>query len=257
MVNFPTVFVSHGAPNIVIEPSEANTFLKQLGQKLGKPEAILAISAHWGTEYPMVTGTSQPQTIHDFSGFSPELYQLHYAAPGNPNLASQVADLLTSEEIDCGIDPTRGFDHGVWTPLMLMYPTADIPVVQLSIQPRRSPKEHLSLGQALTKIRDRGVLVLASGSATHNLRELTAPNSPPPIWVKDFDRWLTSEVIAGKVEELTNFQTLAPHASHNHPTIEHLLPLFVAMGASPSAKGRLLHSSFTYGVLSMSAYAFD
>lgn len=235
-------------------------FLAGLGQQLERPKAILCISAHWNTSYPIVSAASLPQTIHDFSGFPRELYQMQYPAKGAPNLAAKVVDLLNAAGIQSDIHPNRGLDHGAWNPLMLIYPDADVPVTQLSIQAHLSPAHHLAVGQALQPLRNEGVLVLASGSATHNLGKLGgySYNAAPPEWVEQFADWLTDAVTKGKFEELLNYRAKAPYAIDNHPTDEHLLPLFVALGAGgKTANGNLLHSSFTYGLLSMAAYSFS
>ena len=231
-------------------------FLRQLGNSIPKPQAILVISAHWNTRQPTVGISAHPRTIHDFSGFPQASYEMNYPAPGAPNLAHRVVELLTETGIECGVSDDYGLDHGAWVPLMLAYPEANIPVTQLSIQPHLSPKYHFQLGQALAPLRDEGVLIMASGSATHNLRELdSGANIAPSLPATEFVDWLTKSIESGNTEQLLKYRILAPHAIHNHPSEEHLLPLFVAMGtAGMKAKGCQLHSSFTYGSLSMAAY---
>jgi 4,5-DOPA dioxygenase extradiol len=200
---------------------------------------------------------AQPQTIHDFSGFPRALYQLAYPAPGAPELAQRAVGLLAQAGIDAALDNSWGLDHGAWVPLMLMYPAADIPVLQIALQPQRGPDHHFELGRALAPLRDEGVLILGSGGATHNLRELGAPDSPPPAWAVEFSAWLNDTITAGQTDALLNYRRLAPHAARNHPTEEHLLPLFVAAGAASTGRGRQVHTSTTYGSLMMDAYAFD
>lgn len=259
MSQLPAIFVSHGAPDLPLRPSLARDFLQGLGQQFEKPTAILVISAHWDTTTPQVSAAASPATIHDFSGFSAELYRMTYPAPGAPHLAQQVDILLQAAGFSSTIAPHRGLDHGAWNPLLLMYPNADIPVTQLSIQSRQDAAYHLRLGQAIASLRDEGVLILASGSTTHNLWELGRypPEGPPPAWVSDFVEWLTAKVIAGDTAALVNYRQLAPSAERNHPSPEHLLPIFVALGASgPGIKGRQLHASYTYGILSMAAFLF-
>lgn len=257
---FPSLFVSHGPPDLPLRSSPARTFLKQLGNELGQPRAILVISAHWYTSVPTVSAAPSMNTLHDFWGFPTQLYQLQYPAPGAPKLAEQVIQGLRAAGIPVSVHPARGLDHGAWEPLLLMYPQAEIPVAQLAIQPNLGPGHHLKLGQALAPLRQDGVLILASGSATHNLGALGQYEfaSPPPSWATAFDRWLSATLKAGDVEQLLNYRHLAPYALQNHPSEEHLLPLFVAVGAAGlGAKGTQLHTSFVYGVLSMAAYAFD
>ena len=256
----PSLFVSHGSPTMPLETSAANTFLRGLGAALGRPEAILMVSAHWDTERPAVSGAERPETIHDFYGFPPELYRLHYPAPGAPQLARRVADLLGAQKIPVDIDPGRGLDHGAWTPLILAYPRADIPVAQFSIQSHLGPAHHVRLGEALRPLRDEGVLIIASGGATHNLRELSRQrgNPVPQQWTAEFNDWLADAVLARRMAELVDYRTRAPQAVRNHPTDEHLIPLYVALGAGdPAGSTQRLHTSIESGVISMDAYRFD
>ncbi|WP_319421985.1 DODA-type extradiol aromatic ring-opening family dioxygenase [Pleurocapsa sp. FMAR1] len=259
MSKFPAVFVSHGAPDLSLYPSPGRAFLSGLGDKLGKPQAILMISAHWGTSQPMVSKVDQPDTIHDFWGFDPRLNSLKYHASGAPDLAQRVNQLLNQAGIKSGVSASRGLDHGAWNPLMLMYPNADIPVTQLSIQPRLTPEHHFQIGKALSHLRESGILIIASGSVTHNLREFGKyPIDEPPLdWVIEFSDWLSKTISQGDLDALLRYRQLAPHARKNHPTEEHLLPLFVALGAGNETDTSELHSSYTYGVVSMAAYAFN
>lgn len=258
MDSLPSVFISHGAPDLPIQQGAVTRFLRSLHQLFPRPKAILVISAHWNTDQPTVSTAAQPKTIHDFSGFPNAVYQLSYPAPGAPELAEQAIVLLTQAGIPCEIHPGRGLDHGAWTPLILAYPDAEIPVTPLSIQYRAGALHHFRLGQALEPLRHEGVLILASGSATHNLRAFSSDyNAPPPKWVRVFDEWLAEQIAQGDRETLLNYRQIAPYAIENHPTDEHLLPLFVALGAGGSAaKGVQLHQSYTYGAFSMAAYAF-
>lgn len=260
MSTFPAVFISHGSPDLLLQSTPSVAFLKQLGKQLGTPKGILMVSAHWLTQNPTISHASNPQTIHDFGGFSPLLYQMSYNAPGAPDLAEYVTKRLSDAGFEVAVSPNRGLDHGAWEPLMLMYPEATIPVTQLSIQPRLGTAHHLSLGRTLTQLRQEGFLILASGAATHNLRMFGAYelNDAPPEWVTVFDRWLAKAIAQNDVDALINYRQQAPHAMQNHPTEEHLLPLFVALGAGgETLNSTLLHSSFTYGVFSMAAYAFS
>lgn len=261
MSRMPVLYVSHGAPTLPLERSAARDFLRGLGAATGRPRAILAVSAHWETDAPAVSAASQPETIYDFHGFPPELYQLRYAAPGAPQLAARVAELLASAGMPARLDAQRGLDHGAWTPLILMYPQADIPVTQLSIQTRSGPEYHIGLGAALQTLRDEGVLILASGGVTHNLRELRAQggrDAQAPSWVTEFNEWVADTVSGGRSGDLAAYRELAPHAARNHPSEEHFLPLLVAAGAAGKQSTAVrLHSSYAYGVISMDAYRFD
>lgn len=255
----PTLFVSHGAPTLLYDDCPARDFLVELGRTLPRPQAILCLSAHWETAQPTLTGAARPETIHDFYGFSERLYQAEYPAPGYPELAQRSAGLLHTAGLPATVHPRHGFDHGAWIPLKLMYPAADVPIVQLSIQSRLPPEHHLQLGRILRPLRSEGVLILGSGAATHNLAAFGGqPLTPtPPAYAVAFDAWLEQAVTQGDTAALLAYTT-APHARRNHPTPEHFLPLFVALGAaSPPSCGRLLHRSFTYGILAMAAYAWD
>ena len=253
-MSMPTVFVSHGAPTLILEESPARAFLASLGKQLPRPQAIVAVSAHWDTDVPAVSLARRPDTIHDFYGFPDALYRLRYAAPGAPELAERVARLTGAAH-----DLHRGLDHGAWVPAMLGWPEADIPIFQLSVQPDRSPADHIALGRQLSALREEGVLVMGSGSATHNLRALVrgGADSEPEPWAREFDDWLAAAVEAGDEAALADYRAQAPNASDAHPTDEHFLPLHVAYGAAGAgARGRALHRSFTLGNLSMASYAF-
>lgn len=252
----PVIFLSHGSPMLVFEKIPARDFMAGLGAALPRPDAILCVSAHWTTEQPAVSGAERPETIHDFYGFPDELYRLHYPAPGAPALAKRVCGSLAAAGLSCVIDPAYGLDHGAWNPLMLIYPEADLPVTQLSIQPQMGPAHHLALGRALAPLRRDGVLILATGGAVHNLRQFHVDREKPAHWALSFDAWLSERIAAGDAEALVGYRRSRPDGELAHPTDEHLLPLFVAMGAG-GGKGRALHRSFAHGSLSMAAYAWD
>jgi len=256
----PAIFVSHGSPTLPLENGPAVDFLRGLGPALGRPEAILVVSAHWDTPHPAVSGAPRPETIYDFYGFPPALYRLRYPAPGAPELAERVAGLLEANGLRARVDPARGLDHGAWTPLYLMYPEADVPATQLSIQWREGPAHHVRLGEALRPLRGEGVLIFASGGATHNLRELSQQrgNPAPQQWTVEFNEWLADALAARRVDDLVDYRQRAPHAVRNHPTDEHLIPVFVALGAGDEGGTTTrLHSSIESGVISMDAYRFD
>jgi 4,5-DOPA dioxygenase extradiol len=258
MSPLPSLFISHGSPDMPLHPSPVLDFLKGLGTKLSKPKTILVVSAHWLTGVPTVSVAPEVKTIHDFWGFPKEIDQLQYPVPGAPALAKRVIQLLTQAGLDAAVHPTRGLDHGAWEPLLLMYPDADIPVTQLSLQPQLGTAHHLQLGRAIAPLREEGVLILASGGTTHNLSAFGeyGLHSPPPDWVKQFDDWLREAIATHNIETLLDYRNQAPYATQNHPTEEHLLPLFVALGAGGETASQL-HRSFTYGILSMAAYGFS
>lgn len=260
MTRLPTLFVSHGAPTLTLEPGPTRGFLEQLGGSIGRPDAILMVSAHWESAAPAISTAAQPETIHDFYGFPDELYRMRYAAPGAPELAARVAALLTNAGLSTAAIPDRGLDHGAWVPLMLMYPDADIPVTQFAVQTALGTAHHWRLGGALRALRDEGVLIIGSGSVTHNLRELGnyRYDSPPPDWVAAFNDWLATTVEVGDREALLDYRARAPHAVRNHPTEEHLFPLCVTAGAgNDGGRGQRLHTGYTYGLIGMDAYRFD
>jgi len=257
---FPALFVSHGAPTLPIEASPARDFLGGLGKELGKPKAILAVSAHWEASEAAVSAADQPETIHDFFGFPQELYRMTYSAPGAPELASRVSKLLGEKGIATQVHPTRGLDHGAWVPLLLMYPDADIPVTQLTVQPPLGTTHHFDLGEALRPLRDEGVLILGSGGTTHNLYEFGRHrrDAAPPAWVTGFQEWLASTIEGGRTDDFLRYRERGPDAARNHPSEEHFLPIFAAAGAGdPGVPGRRIHRSHTYGILAMDAYRFD
>lgn len=252
------IFLSHGAPSLPFEDAAARRFLEGLAQNLPRPRAMLMVSAHWETRVPTVNAVAQNETIHDFGGFAAELYALTYPAPGDAELAERVADLLAAAGIPTAVDQSRGLDHGAWVPLMLAWPQADIPVVQLSVQSHLGPGHHLEVGRALAPLTDEGVLIIGSGSFTHDLSSWRQQaGMAEPEWVTDFADWFNAALAGKRTCDLLAYRNLAPHALRNHPTEEHLLPLFVALGAAgPDAPADRLHASNTYGVLRMDAYAF-
>jgi 4,5-DOPA dioxygenase extradiol len=255
----PALFISHGAPTLPLEDIAARRFLSELGGAIDRPTAVLVVSAHWETPQPRISAAPRPETIHDFYGFPEALYRLTYPAPGAPDLADHAVTRLRDAGVEAATDPARGLDHGAWVPLMLMYPDATLPVTQISIQPDLGPAHHLAVGRALAPLREDGVLILASGSAVHNLRELAwDEDGGSARWAQAFDAWLTDRIERGATEDLVAYRERAPHAVRAHPRDEHLLPLFTALGAGgPEASGRRIHASFTRGSLSMAAFSFS
>lgn len=256
----PVLFLSHGAPSLPTEAGQTGDAWRELAAQLPKPSAILLISAHWEAHIPTVSRAVLPETIHDFSGFPAELYKLRYPAPGAPELADRVAMSLRQAQIEVKQDEARGLDHGAWMPLAIMYPDADIPVTQLSIQSERDPAWHIELGRALRPLREAGVLILCSGAITHNLRAIFShpQGAPAPDWVYQFCNWIADKIAAGDIDALSDYRKLAPYAAQNHPTDEHLLPLFVALGAAHHIEAsRRLNSVMSYGLLAMDAWLFD
>ncbi|MBU6246713.1 MAG: dioxygenase [Xanthomonadaceae bacterium] len=259
MDSLPTLYVSHGSPMTALEPGPTGVRLAELAAALPRPRAIVVASAHYLARSPRVGGASRPDTVHDFGGFPQALYQLQYRAPGDPALASRVAGLLETAGMPAVVEPERGFDHGIWVPLRLMYPDADIPVVPLSIQPMHGPAHHLALGRALAPLRDDGVLVIGSGSITHNLHDFRAGHDADheAPYVRPFIGWIEQRLAAGDTAALLDYRRQAPFAARAHPTDEHLLPLFVALGAAgDAARSQRLDAGVDLGFLAMDIYRF-
>ncbi len=256
--HLPVAFVSHGAPTHALEAGAAGKAWDALGPSLPRPQAVLAISPHWDTEAPMVSAAERPGTIHDFYGFPAPLYDIRYPAPGAPQLACRTTSLLEAAGLHTAVHPNRGLDHGAWVPLRRMYPAADMPVAQLSTQFRKGPEYHYRMGQALAPLADEGVLVFGTGGITHNLRDffndIPAGQSAP--YVDEFRNWMLEKMQAGDIDALLDYRKRAPHAARAHPTDDHLMPLYVALGAANGAPVKRVHDSVDRGVMAMDAYVF-
>jgi 4,5-DOPA dioxygenase extradiol len=262
----PPVFISHGSPMTALEPREAGAFMQALGPALqrafGRPRAIVAVSAHSLTRQPVLLAAPQHAAVYDFGGFDPKLQTLRYDAPGAPALAPRVAALLQAAGLPVHTVAEGGLDHGIWTPLRYMFPQADVPVLPLAWPPGWSPAQLFALGEALAPLAAEGVLIMGSGSITHNLRRVFAGglrdvDRPATPESTAFREWFADRGAAADWPPLLNYRSEAPHAELMHPTDEHLLPWFVAAGAGGrAAPARRLHASLTYGDLGMDAYAF-
>ena len=255
MSRLPAIFVSHGSPMLALDAGETGNFWRELGESLPRPKAVLCVSAHWMTNIPAASHAERPETIHDFYGFPEPMYEIEYPAPGAPKLAERAVELVQKAGLPAALDPERGLDHGAWVPLRSIYPAADVPITQLAVQPRRDARWHFGLGAALAPLRDEGVLVLASGGATHNLRETDRRGGPTPEWARAFDDWLAAAIAGGDAEAVLDWQQAAPNAARAHSSDEHFLPVFVAMGAGGGA-GERIHAGFTNASLSMAAFRF-
>lgn len=257
----PALFISHGSPMLAIEDSPAHRALAELGKALPRPKGILVVSAHWETLNGVAVSLApRPEAIHDFGGFPGELYDLEYSPPGAYGEALRAASLLEQAGFAVQRSPERGLDHGAWVPLRIMYPQADIPVAQVSLRHGASPAEHLRMGRALQALREEGVLIVGSGALTHNLYAFRGQpiNTEAPYWVTEFAEWVHGRLADGQYDTLLDYRAQAPYAQHNHPTDEHLMPLFVALGAGGEApRVERVHASYEYGVIAMDAYAFS
>ena len=253
---FPSLYISHGSPMLALEPGASGPALARLAAEIPRPTAIVIVSAHWESNELLVSGNPQPETWHDFGGFPKALFEVQYPAPGDPQLADEVVELLKSNNLPARIDSNRPFDHGVWVPLSLMYPQADIPVVQVSLPTLAGPTLQTRVGHALASLREQGVLLIGSGSITHNLRELdwhAGPESVEP-WALAFRDWMIEKLAANDEAALHDYRAQAPNAARNHPSDEHLLPLYFARAAG--GQFSIAHQGFTMGALGMDIYRF-
>jgi 4,5-DOPA dioxygenase extradiol len=262
----PALFLSHGSPMLALEPGETGRFLQRLGPAIdaafGRPRAILAISAHSTARTPLLLTAPAHREVHDFGGFPDALFQLQYRPPGAPEQAGTVAGLLGAAGIPVQTSGEGRLDHGIWSMLRFMYPDADVPVLPLAWMPGQPPALQFALGEALSPLRSQGVLVLGTGSITHNLRrifsagapELAAPEIPESRAFRD---WMAAHGAARDWDALFDYRRRAPHAQDMHPTDEHLLPWYVAAGSAGRGETPVrLHDGVTYGCLGMDAYGF-
>jgi 4,5-DOPA dioxygenase extradiol len=245
---------------LAVEDSPAGRFLDGLGERLGRPRAVVIASAHFTASQPAIGADAQPATVHDFNGFPPELYQLRYPAPGDPALAAEIAELLRATGLPATLLPGHGLDHGAWVPLRRMYPDGELPVVPVAVVPDADARMHLELGRALAPLRERNVLVIGSGGFVHNLGDLAWHDraAAMPDWATAFADWMRAKLAAGDIAALLEWTRQAPYPRRAHPTPEHLLPLFVALGAAgPAPTSETLHASHEYGSLALDAFAFE
>ena len=253
---FPSLYISHGSPMLALEPGASGPALARLAADIPKPKAIVIVSAHWESNELLVSANPQPETWHDFGGFPKALFEVQYPAPGDPRLAAEVCQLLKDDGLPARIDSNRPFDHGVWVPLSLMYPQADVPIVQVSLPTRGGPALQTRVGHALASLREHGALLIGSGSITHNLRELdwhAGPESVEP-WALAFRDWMIEKLAANDEAALHDYRAQAPNAVRNHPSDEHLLPLYFARAAG--GQFSIAHQGFTMGALGMDIYRF-
>lgn len=266
MTTLPALFVSHGSPMIALEPGATGAFLRRLGpvlrERFGRPRAIVAVSAHTLTPQPVLLAGQRHEAVYDFGGFPDELYRLRYDAAGAPALAPRVAALLRGAGLAPAVLDRGGLDHGIWTPLRYLFPDAEIPVLPLGFDPHARARELMALGAALAPLADEGVLVMASGSLTHNLRLVFGPGGLPPVDApeidacRDFRAWVHDRATSRDWDALADYREQAPHAVAMHPSDEHWLPFYVAAGVGGDAVPRRLHAGVTHGCIAMDLYAF-
>ena len=251
----PVLFLSHGSPMHALQPGAVRAVWEGIARDLPRPTAILIASAHWETNIAALTGAAKPETIHDFHGFPKPLYEIQYPAPGSPEIAARALQLLEIRKFKAVVDPSRGLDHGAWSPLLHMYPKADVPVVQIAVQTPLGPRHHVELGRALAPLAQEGVLIIGSGHMTHNLRERR--DGGPAAYASEFQSWVKEKIEAKDFDSLVNYRELNPHGVRAHPTDEHFLPLFVALGAAgKDYKAERLYAGIEMGSLAMDAYRF-
>ena len=262
MERMPAVFLSHGSPMHAIEPGAAGAAWYALARRLPQPQAILIASAHWETDYPLLTSGRAHETMYDFYGFPQALYQIRYPAPGSPDLAARALRLLITAGHAAALDPLRGLDHGAWVPLRFAYPNADVPVVQISLQTELSTRHHYAIGRALAPLAEDGVLIVGSGHVTHNLGDFQAHRinaaAEAEPYAHEFQRWLFDRLMASDDEAILDYMRTAPHAARAHPSAEHFLPLHLILGAAGRRRRtERVHEDMLYGVLAMDAYLFE
>lgn len=258
----PVLFVPHGGgPCFFMDWPHTwdamAAYLRGISQTLPqKPAAIVVVSGHWETPTPTLTAAPNPDLIYDYSGFPPHTYQLRYPAPGAPQLAQHIAQMLVATGMPAQTDATRGWDHGVFIPLMVAFSEADIPVIELSLQEKLDPAFHIRMGQALSPLRDENVLIVGTGMSYHNLRHFMTANPQTDTAAQQFDAWLTHAACLPEAERnaaLAQWHTAAPAARLCHPREEHLLPLMVVAGAAGPDQG---HRTYTDTVMGKALSGF-
>jgi 4,5-DOPA dioxygenase extradiol len=254
----PTLFISHGAPLFALEPGETGPALSRLGAELRLKmsiQGVLIMSPHWMAERADVMTSSAPLTWHDFGGFPRPLYDLRYPAVGDPGLAAKVLGLLGTAGIAAMGNSERPLDHGAWVPLMHLFPQADIPVVQIALPSSAGPKQVHAIGAALVPLRRQGILVIGSGSMTHNLSEFFGGDCEPAPYVQQFSRWVEAALSRSDLGAMLNYRKLAPNAGRAHPTEDHFLPLFFALGAAGAdARPHYVSREVMHSMLAMDAF---
>ena len=258
-----SLFISHGSPDLIFHDTVAKQFLERAAESFAPPKGIIIASAHFETERPAIVSDPAPEMIYDFGPIDRRLNEVVYPALGEPELAQRAANLLGNSGIECDLMSKRGYDHGTWVPLSLLYQNADIPIVQLSVQRHLPASHHYNIGKALRPLVDEEILVIGSGSMTHNLAEVFGPQGlkhdrqdQEIEWARVFAEWINVQIATGNIDDLLDYETKAPFARENHPTAEHFLPFMVALGASSNGQGERLHKSTEFAVLAMDAFAF-
>lgn len=251
------LFLAHGSPMLAVEQNEYSKFLQATGAEL-KPDAIVIFTAHWETEAVTISSKDDEyETIYDFYGFPDELYQVKYPAKGSTKVAALVSRLLGDKGIPVAYDTSRGLDHGSWTMLKHMFPKADVPVVQVSVNPYRSAEEQYRIGEALRSLSEQNILLIGSGVTVHNLRAVKWGQKEPESWAVEFDEWLINRMNELDTQALFQYEQLAPYAKMAVPRAEHLVPLYIALGSGNPAKApQVVYRSYEFGTLSYLSLQF-
>jgi 4,5-DOPA dioxygenase extradiol len=253
----PAIFLAHGAPSLALDDNEYTSFLRTLLSLYPRPKAIVLFSAHWESHVQRIGSNLSYEPVYDFYGFPDELYQIHFQTPGDPSLAKTIQQQLQSSGISSELDSTRGLDHGAWVLLHLLDPDSRIPVVSMSVNPQLSPEEQIRIGETLAPLREQGIMIIGSGGTVHNLRRLNWEDpKEPESWAVEFDRWLEENLRASNKKALLNYREKAPYARDAASDTEHFIPLLLALGAGGGGGARLLHRSYQWGTLSLSAWQF-
>ena len=241
----PSLFIAHGNPNILITPGKYREFLSNFHTLIKKPDAIIIFTAHWESNTQLISSVKQYETIYDFTGFPREMYEMSYPAPGHPELAKEILNVLKENGIESALDETRGIDHGAWAILKIMYPDADIPVVQMSVSVEATPEEAFKIGKSLQAFRERNIAIIGSGNTVHNVADVRIPllEGENPDWATEFDDWMGKYISEWNTEELFEYKK-APWAWKAAPTTDHFIPLYYALGAGDNTrKPSILHRS--------------
>jgi 4,5-DOPA dioxygenase extradiol len=246
----PVLFVGHGSPMNAIEDNEFGRAWSEMGRQLPRPKAILAVSAHWETAGTMITAMEKPKTIHDFGGFPKELYEIQYPAPGSPDLAQTIRKMIKLTQVQP--DMTWGLDHGTWSVLQRMFPLADVPVVQLSLDRTKDPMHHYQLGQQLKELREEGVLIVSSGNIVHNLRMVVFDDNAKYQWAESFDLKVKQWILDGDHAPLIEYQKQGRDAELAINSAEHYLPLLYTLGIKDENEPvSFFTDKMSYGAISM------
>lgn len=254
----PSLFLSHGTPLLALEKNSYTSFLKDYMQTIKKPAAIVILSAHWGNEDQMISAVRKHEVIYDFAGYPEEIFQITYPARGCLELSDRILTLLSRIDVLGEFDERRPLDHGAWGLLHIMYPEADIPTVSMSISPSLPLDKQFEIGKALSELKESNVLIIGSGGIVHNFTHIQKDMHVAEGWAIEFENWVEEKIMKWDLQSLFNYEKIAPYSTEAVPSKEHFIPLVIAMGlGDDNKKAALLHRSFQYGNLSLTAWKFE